>query len=375
MSNLGSSTAVKQPYPSVSIIINNYNYGIFLPAAIDSALSQTYPHVEVIVVDDGSTDSSRKIIAGYSPRIISVLKENGGQASSFNQGFAIAQGEIILFLDSDDVLQPDIVTEVVSAFQARADAVKVQFHLQVIDADNQVKDEIHPPLNYNLPSNLPAHILDFYNYTWPPTSGNAFRASMLRQILPMPTATYRIAADAYLNLVGVLYGAVVPLHRVGGWYRVHGQNGFYFKNHQVNLAQLQKLVTMTIEIQAKQRELLKTIHNLDVKAVGRWDLGTLKNKTILLKLSPQTYPSVDSLSEHLPDSLLQLCGQGCIAALRGAIGWRARVLHLVWFSLIPFVSQDRAIILTNFLLYPEFRQQMLNQRLTGHPLLQKMRLP
>lgn len=364
---MANSIEVKQTEPLVSIIVNNFNYASFLAAAIDSALKQTYPHREVIVVDDGSTDRSREIIASYGDRIIPVFKENGGQASSFNQGFAIAQGEIILFLDSDDMLQPDIVAEVVSTFQSHLNAVKVQYHLQVINADNTLKDEIHPPLNYHLPTNLPVHILNFYNYTWPPTSGNAFRASMLRQILPMPTTTHRISADAYLNLVGALYGAIVPLRRVGGWYRVHGQNGFYFKNHQVNLTQLQQMISITTEIQSKQREILRTIHHIDAKTIGRWDLGTLKNKTILLKLSPQNYP--------LPDQLFRLCLQGCIATVRCAVGWRARLLHLVWFSIIPFVSPEMALLLTNFLLYPEFRRQRLSQLLMSRRLLQKPHIP
>src|SRR5712692_1029705 len=90
-----------------SIIINNCNYGQFLKAAIDSALSQTYLHKEVIVVDDGSTDNSREIIAGsYGSRIVPVLKENGGQASAFNAGFAVSRGEVVFFLDSDDMLLP-----------------------------------------------------------------------------------------------------------------------------------------------------------------------------------------------------------------------------------------------------------------------------
>jgi glycosyltransferase involved in cell wall biosynthesis len=101
--------------PLVSILINNYNYGHFLADAIDSALAQTYPHVEVIVVDDGSTDHSRAVIANYGDKIISVLKANGGQASAFNAGFAAAQGEIICFLDADDICLPTKVAEVVNA--------------------------------------------------------------------------------------------------------------------------------------------------------------------------------------------------------------------------------------------------------------------
>ena len=94
------------PNPKVSILINNYNYGRFLAEAIDSALAQTYKNLEVIVVDDGSTDNSREIIASYSDRIVPVLKENGGQASAFNAGFERARSDWIAFLDSDDIFFP-----------------------------------------------------------------------------------------------------------------------------------------------------------------------------------------------------------------------------------------------------------------------------
>lgn len=90
----------------VSIIINNYNYSQFLGEAIDSALSQTYPNTEVIVVDDGSTDNSQHLIASYATQILPLLKNNGGQASALNAGFRISRGEIIIFLDADDYLFP-----------------------------------------------------------------------------------------------------------------------------------------------------------------------------------------------------------------------------------------------------------------------------
>ena len=82
----------------VSVIVNNYNYGSYLSEAIDSALNQTYPNVEVIVVDDGSTDNSREIIAGYGNRIVSILKENGGQGTCFNAGFERSSGDVVVFL-------------------------------------------------------------------------------------------------------------------------------------------------------------------------------------------------------------------------------------------------------------------------------------
>src|SRR5437870_10165188 len=102
--------------PLVSIIINNYNYGRFLREAIDSALAQTAPNVEVIVVDDGSTDNSAAIIAGYGNRVVPMFKTNGGQTSALNAGFARSTGDVVLFLDADDVLLPTAVEKAINLF-------------------------------------------------------------------------------------------------------------------------------------------------------------------------------------------------------------------------------------------------------------------
>src|SRR5580698_2629233 len=107
--------------PSVSIIINNFNYGRFLSEAIVSALDQKYRGFEVIVVDDGSTDNSLDIVASYGNRLRLVSKENGGQASAFNAGFATSIGEVICFLDSDDRFLPDKLSHIVNIFNRNAD--------------------------------------------------------------------------------------------------------------------------------------------------------------------------------------------------------------------------------------------------------------
>ena len=91
----------------VSIIIANYNYARFLSRAIDSALDQDHAQVEVIVVDDASTDGSAEVIASSGGRIKACLREeNGGHAAAFNTGFAASRGAIVLFLDADDYLLP-----------------------------------------------------------------------------------------------------------------------------------------------------------------------------------------------------------------------------------------------------------------------------
>lgn len=86
----------------VSVIIPNFNYGRFLQLTIDSALNQTYNNLEVIVVDNGSTDNSRSILESYGERIITIFQNNQGQAAARNSGLAIARGDLIALLDADD---------------------------------------------------------------------------------------------------------------------------------------------------------------------------------------------------------------------------------------------------------------------------------
>jgi glycosyltransferase involved in cell wall biosynthesis len=106
-------------HPLVSIVIPNFNYGHFLAEAIESALGQSYPGKEVIVVDDGSTDSSTAVIASFAGRIRHVAKENGGLSSARNAGLGVARGDLLLFLDADDILAPGAVERLVSAHAAR----------------------------------------------------------------------------------------------------------------------------------------------------------------------------------------------------------------------------------------------------------------
>tara|TARA_B110000967_G_scaffold78239_1_gene80926 strand:+ start:105 stop:758 length:654 start_codon:yes stop_codon:yes gene_type:complete len=91
----------------ISVIIPNYNGAKFLREAIDSALDQQGVELEVIVVDDGSTDDSREIIESYGDKIRTIFQHNQGACAARNAGLAIARGESVFFLDSDDLLYPD----------------------------------------------------------------------------------------------------------------------------------------------------------------------------------------------------------------------------------------------------------------------------
>jgi glycosyltransferase involved in cell wall biosynthesis len=209
--------------PLATIVIVNYNYARFVAAAIDSALEQSYDPLEVIVVDDGSSDGSREIIAGYANRIRTVFQNNAGQGAGYNAGWRTARGEFVLFLDSDDVLLPDAITKIVLAFKDH-DAVKVQFYLAQVDRNLR-------PLGFLLPgygfSSMATRkqIASYGYYVSPPASGNAFRKTFLDEIMPiLDEELYRHAADGYTTGLAGLAGSVVSISQTLGYYRVHGDN-------------------------------------------------------------------------------------------------------------------------------------------------------
>ena len=108
-------------YPMVSIIIPVYNSERFLKECFDSILAQTYDNYEIIVVDDGSVDTSIQIEEEYSKKVAGfrIIKQaNSGQGVARNRGLDIARGEYIAFIDSDDAMKPDFLKESVAKIEA-----------------------------------------------------------------------------------------------------------------------------------------------------------------------------------------------------------------------------------------------------------------
>jgi glycosyltransferase involved in cell wall biosynthesis len=222
----GENSVVKADSSSlVSIIINNYNYGRFLADAIDSALNQEYPFVEVIVVDDGSTDNSREIIESYGDRITAVFKENGRQASCFNVGFERCHGDIVIFLDSDDFLFPKAAT-LVAERMVDSSISKCNGYLQIVDTEGK-------PTGRRLPKRLSpsGRYTDSFlkhgpwTYVGCYTSGNAWSRSFLNRVMPLPTdERVQGGADGYLTAIDGLYGKIETIDELIGGYRIHGGN-------------------------------------------------------------------------------------------------------------------------------------------------------
>ncbi|GAB4524344.1 MAG: hypothetical protein Tsb0014_02720 [Pleurocapsa sp.] len=264
--------------PLATILINNYNYAPFLKTSIDSALKQTYDNIEIIVVDDGSTDNSRKIIDSYGNQIIPILKDNGGQASAFNLGFAKSQGDIIFFLDSDDFFLPEKVATVINIFSDYPEIDWLFHSLQLIG--NKVSNFTH---NYDskslsgiydirkhiargkLGNKLPIPII---------TSGMCLKRNLLKRILPMPDII-KITSDDYIkySALGLSKGFVL-LEKLA-IQRIHQNNAYTFRKDKQSLRA--KILILTAYYLKKDFPILSKFSN-NIFALGLSIYQTITQK-------------------------------------------------------------------------------------------------
>jgi glycosyltransferase involved in cell wall biosynthesis len=218
---------------AISFVINNYNYDRFLTDAITSALNQTNltQNIEVIVVDDGSTDDSQEILTHFTDHIHPVLKPNGGQASAFNAGFAASLGEWICFLDADDCARPDKAARILQIAEQYPQAEWIFHPLQPVD------ERLNPLLAtcdqkgvtfLNLRSDLSHGKLNnkALPFPIPATSGLCIRRSLLTQILPMPESEGITLNDTYLQFAALGNRPGVFLNEPLAAQRYHGNNSF-----------------------------------------------------------------------------------------------------------------------------------------------------
>jgi glycosyltransferase involved in cell wall biosynthesis len=219
-------------HPLMSIIICNYNYGLFLNKAIDSAINQTYPNIEVIVVDDGSTDNSPEIINSYGDKVVAILKKNGGQASAFNQGFLTSSGEIICLLDSDDSFELHKVSEVVNTFNTHADVGWCFHSIKKVEVGSNKLLEVSSANCPSSPIDLCKAIVERGEKPpfAPPTSGLCFRRAVLGRVLPMPEAESVELNDNYIKFAVTSFSKGFYLNQELSTMGIHGNNLYTDRN-------------------------------------------------------------------------------------------------------------------------------------------------
>jgi glycosyltransferase involved in cell wall biosynthesis len=206
--------------PKITVVIDNYNYGRFLGAAIESVLAQDFADWECLVVDDGSTDESREVLARYAPRVRAVFQKNSGYGAAFNRGFAETTGEIVCLLDADDVWRKDKLSRVAARFAAEPDLGGVQHLLQDADAALEPMRQDFPewPARYALEDFLAGRVIQGA------TSGLAFRREVLLRMLPIPTEFRFLYADNHLLVRSLFFAPLGNIAEPLGLHRVHGAN-------------------------------------------------------------------------------------------------------------------------------------------------------
>lgn len=312
----------------VTIIITSYNYAQFLRQTIDSALAQTYPNVEVVVVDDGSTDLSPDIIKSYGDRVIAVFRTNGGQAAAQNAGFAASSGEIVLFLDSDDFLYPDAIEAVVSAW--RPGIAKAQFYLDVVDKSGAGLRLLQPNIPMIVDDVMP--FIELYGYyPSPPTSGNAYARAVLDRVFPLCETAWKRGPDGLLNGLAALYGPIVSIRRSLGGYRIHGDNMYSSAIDVAGLrANLKNELDREIEIKKHAAELGHPIAGdlcLTIPA-------HCKARLVSLKLDAENH-------EPKTDDAIALTFAGIRAAWRFPhLSMRKRIVTTLIFPLLAFAPSS-----------------------------------
>lgn len=335
--------------PSVSIAITNYNYARFLRTCIDSALGQTYPDVEVIVVDDVSIDGSREVIASYGEKVKQCFRErNGGHAAAFNTGFEVSSGNIVFFLDADDFLYPEAVSEAVDAFEA--DTAMVQFRLHLVNENREVLDVFPAPELPFESGDVVPKLLHCGRYRTTVTSGLAFRRTALEAIMPIPEEEFRQGADGYLVTTAPFHGAVQSIDQCLGAYRQHGGNHSSFNE------ELAKRARWRVDHDFHRFEALSQQAAAEGLAVPR-DVG-LRDP---LHLEERLASLCTDAARHpvRGDSRLRLGAAGAAASMGTNVALRRRAVLAAWFLSVGILPRHQAKAVLSWKLLASSRPQFL----------------
>ena len=218
--------------PAVTVLIDTFNHERFIEEAIVSALEQDFPatEMEILVVDDGSTDRTPELVRKFAPRVRYARKENGGQASAFNFGIPMAQGEIIAFLDGDDWWAKPKVSKVVQTLSSRPDVGVVGHGIYEVDSDTGRTSATLPEESGDIDLHTVAgaaffrHMMCFFG-----TSRVTIRKRVVQRALPIPNELV-IEADEFMSTVSTAYSMASLIQEPLTFYRLHTGNLFQIRS-------------------------------------------------------------------------------------------------------------------------------------------------
>jgi len=205
--------------PLVTVVIPCFNQAQYLPGALSSVHRQTWPRVESIVIDDGSTDDTSRVAARFGATIVR-RQANQGLSRARNAGLALANGEFVVFLDADDELLPDAIRDGLDAFTADPDAGCVSGQCALMDTNGVPLTTTHPELASD---DLYAELLKM-NFVWTPGAA-MFRTEHVREIGGFPVGS-PAAAD---------YAVMLAFAR-RGWLRHERRDVVRYRKHETNMS-------------------------------------------------------------------------------------------------------------------------------------------
>jgi len=207
--------------PKLSVIITSYNHADYIGKLIDSVLEQTFKDFEILIIDDGSTDSTREILEKYKsdPRVRTKYQENKGIVYTRNKGIQETKGEYVCFVDSDDLLLPDRFQEEIDALDSHQDAGLVYSDAYIIDKDGNSQGryaKIFKPYFKNITENA------FLKYCFFPAITVMFRRSLFLKtgLLEEPAMHCEYFKWIEISLLSKVYYINKPL----SCWRCHGEN-------------------------------------------------------------------------------------------------------------------------------------------------------
>lgn len=222
---------MSSPAVTFAVVVTSYNYRAFIAEAVDSALAQTRPAAQVIVVDDGSTDGSASFLReryGGDARVTLLCGENGGQLAAFSRGIDSATAEVLCFLDADDRWEPDYLAKIGQIYDTRRDVDFVFSDIQLFGDEVRRMGEADHPIDYGYTAIATYALTAWYGA---PTSALSMRSQWARRAVALPDdalLTWRLSADNCLVYGASVLGArklFLPTGSVG--YRIHGNNGWW----------------------------------------------------------------------------------------------------------------------------------------------------
>jgi GT2 family glycosyltransferase len=240
--------------PAVTVLIDTYNHERFIEDAIVSVIEQDFPpsEMEILVVDDGSTDRTPEIVRKFGARVRLLRKQNGGQASAFNLGIPEAQSDIVAFLDGDDWWSRDKLTRVVETMVGDP-AIGIVGNGFVMTYRDGHEESLTLRGGFRFRADTIEGARCFrLRRAFLGTSRMTIRAQVLAKIGPIPVAI-AIEADEYLFTLAAVLADARILPEALTHYRLHDTNAFQMQEYDQKRARKKQRVLAALAHALKER--------------------------------------------------------------------------------------------------------------------------